>query len=337
MAGISQNKSEILKDSHGRQHTYLRISLTERCNLRCQYCMPEEGVVLRDRSEFMRTEEIVEMAKLFVELGVTKIRLTGGEPLIKKDIRNILMLLSQLPVELSLTTNAVLVDRHIQNFKDAGIKTLNVSLDTLNSEKFKFITRRDNDKKVISNIDLLLNEGFNVRVNAVLMRDFNENEIVDFIEWTKDKDVNVRFIEFMPFDGNQWDWSKTINFKEVLNIVENSYSAEDIIKLEDRPNLTSRDFRIDGYKGSFGIIASVTNPFCDTCNRIRLTADGKIKNCLFSGDEIDLLTPMRNGEDILPHIKKSVAAKKALRAGIENFENYKHVEDSNRSMITIGG
>ena len=185
--------------------------------------MPEEGVVLRDRSEFMRTEEMVEMAKTFVDLGVTKIRLTGGEPLIKKDIRNILLRISELPVELSLTTNAVLVDRHIDTFEEAGINTINVSLDTLDSEKFKFITRRDNFNKVMSNIDLLLERNFNVRINAVLMRDFNENEIIDFIEWTKNKKVDMRFIEFMPFDGNQWDWSKTINFKEVLNIVKSHY------------------------------------------------------------------------------------------------------------------
>lgn len=333
---MSQSLNKII-DSHGRAHTYLRISLTERCNLRCQYCMPEEGVELRDRSQFMSSEEVIEMAKTFVKLGVTKIRLTGGEPLIKKDIRNVLLQLSKLPVELSLTTNAVIVDRHIETLKEAGIKSLNVSLDTLDKAKFKEITRRDQFDKVMSNIDLLIKEGFKVKVNAVLMKDFNESEIIDFIDWTKNKNIAFRFIEFMPFDGNEWNWDKTVSYKAILDKIENHFGTENLEKVTDQLNDTSRNFRIKNYLGTFGIISSVTNPFCDSCNRIRLTADGKIKNCLFSYDEIDLLTAMRNGEDIVPNIFESISAKKALRSGIDDFEFFENKKDFNRSMITIGG
>lgn len=299
--------------------------------------MPEEGIELRDRSQFMRTEEIIEMAKIFVSLGVTKIRITGGEPLIKKDIRNILLQLKQLPVDLSITTNAVIVDRHIETLKEAGIKSINVSLDTLDKEKFKEITRRDQFDQVISNINLLLSEGFQVKVNAVLMKDFNENEIIDFVKWTSDKSVSFRFIEFMPFDGNEWNWDKTVSYKSILNQIRAHYGENELEKIEDQAHDTSRNFRIKGYRGSFGIISSVTNPFCDSCNRIRLTADGKIKNCLFSYDEIDLLTPMRNGEDIIPQIFESISAKKALRSGIDDFQLFENKKDFNRSMIAIGG
>ena len=195
---MSRNiNSSLLVDRFGRKHDYLRISLTERCNLRCFYCMPPEGIVLRDKAEFMTSEEVIHFAKVFVDLGVNKIRLTGGEPLIKKDISNIVGQLGQLPIKLSLTTNGILVDRFIEDFKKAGIKSLNVSLDTLIEERFNLITRRDSFTKVMSNIHLLLEEGFKLKINIVLMRGENEDEIIDFIEWTKNLDVDIRFIEFI--------------------------------------------------------------------------------------------------------------------------------------------
>ena len=198
----------ILTDTHGRKHNYLRISLSEKCNLRCTYCMPHDGIPLSPRANLMSADEIQSFAKVFVENGVDKIRLTGGEPLVRKDFSDILERLAKLPVKLSITTNALLTHRFIADFKKYGLKDINVSLDSLNAEKFKFITRRDQYKKAFTNIEQLIKEGFNVKINAVLMKNFNEDEIVEFIKLTKERDINVRFIEFMPFDGNAWNKDK---------------------------------------------------------------------------------------------------------------------------------
>jgi len=329
----------ILTDSFGRAHAYLRISLIERCNLRCSYCMPEEGVQLSPKSHLMTYEEIYDIAKIFVHHGVTKIRLTGGEPLIRKDIPIILEKLASLPVELSITTNAVAVDKFIDTLKENGVKSINVSLDSLEREKFKEITRRDQFEKVFSNIHLLVAKGFKVKVNVVLIKGFNDNEIVDFIQLTKDLPVSIRFIEFMPFDGNKWNVQKMVSYNEVMEYVNNSFSEKQIERLQDSPNDTSKNYKIEGYKGSFAIISSVTNPFCDTCNRLRLTANGQLKNCLFSSSESDLLTALRSGKSIDPIIKKAVEAKFKMRGGMDTLEKLKEpaLHSQNRSMITIGG
>lgn len=335
---MSENKN-ILQDSHGRNHSYLRISLIERCNLRCTYCMPEEGVQLSPKSHLMTYEEIYEIAKTFVKHGVTKIRLTGGEPLIRKDIPIILEKLATLPVELSITSNAIIIDNFIDVLKANKVNKINVSLDSLDREKFKHITRRDQFEKVYSNILLLVNEGFKVKVNAVLMKGFNDNEIIDFINFTKDLPISVRFIEFMPFDGNKWDMSKMVSYKEVMSYVNASFTEDQIERLQDAPNDTSKNYRIKGYQGSFAIISSVTNPFCDSCNRLRLTANGQLKNCLFSSTESDLLTTLRQGNSIEPIIQKAVQAKFKIRGGMDTLEKLQEpkLHNNNRSMITIGG
>ena len=289
-----QNK-KILQDSFGRQHTYLRISLTELCNLRCTYCMPAEGIQLSPRSHIMTYDEVFTIAKTFVNHGVTKIRLTGGEPLVRRDADVILKRLATLPVELSITSNAVIIDRFIDVLKECNIKNINVSLDSLDAEKFKEITRRNDFEKVYKNIMLLIDEGFNVKLNAVLINGFNDNEIIDFIEFTKALPISVRFIEFMPFDGNKWDKAKMVSYAQVMEYVNSNYDESKVIRMQDAPNDTSKNYKIEGYKGSFAIISSVTNPFCDSCNRIRLTANGRLKNCLFSSSESDLLTPLREG------------------------------------------
>ncbi len=330
--------SEILKDSFGREHNYLRISLTEKCNLRCTYCMPETGVVLSPKSSLMTTQEVIDLAALFVKNGVDKIRLTGGEPLLRKDFPEILQALSEMPVQLSLTTNAILVDRHIATFKNGNLKTINVSLDTLNSDKFDAITKRDHFDRAFQNIELLLEEGFNVKLNIVLLKGFNDNEIVDFVNYTKNKPVAVRFIEFMPFDGNSWDKSKLVSYQEILDKVRTHFTETELIQLPNEQNFTARNFRIDGYQGTFGIISTVTNPFCDSCNRIRLTANGKLKNCLFSNGETDLLTPYREGQPIESLIQQAIFKKKAVRSGMTSLEDFGNMENhDNRSMITIGG
>ena len=329
----------ILQDSHGRDHAYLRISLIERCNLRCTYCMPEDGVKLSPKSHLMTYEEIHEIAKTFVKHGVTKIRLTGGEPLIRKDIPIILEKLAKLPVELSITSNAVIIDKFIDILKTNGVNKINVSLDSLDKEKFKHITRRNEFERVYNNILLLVKEGFKVKVNAVLMKGFNEDEIIDFIHFTKDLPIVVRFIEFMPFDGNKWNMSKMVSYAEVMQYVNTSFSETQIERLQDAPNDTSKNYKIKGYKGTFAIISSVTNPFCDSCNRLRLTANGQLKNCLFSATESDLLTTLREGKQIEPIIQKAVQAKFKIRGGMDTIEKLQEpkLHTKNRSMITIGG
>ncbi|NJX14194.1 GTP 3',8-cyclase MoaA [Tamlana crocina] len=329
----------ILQDNFGRAHTYLRISLIERCNLRCTYCMPEEGVQLSPKSSLMTYEEIFSIAQTFVKHGVSKIRLTGGEPLIRKDIPVILEKLATLPVELSITTNAVIIDKFIDVLKSNGVNKINVSLDSLDEKKFKHITRRHEFKKVYNNILLLVKEGFIVKVNAVLMKGFNDNEIIDFINFTKDLPISVRFIEFMPFDGNKWDMSKMVSYAEVMEYVNASFPKDDIIRLKDAPNDTSKNYKIKGYRGSFAIISSVTNPFCDSCNRLRLTANGQLKNCLFSSSESDLLTPLRAGHSIEPVIQQAVQAKFKVRGGMDTLKKLQEpkLHNNNRSMITIGG
>ncbi|MGB7843698.1 MAG: GTP 3',8-cyclase MoaA [Salinimicrobium sp.] len=334
-----KNPNNILQDSHGREHTYLRISLVERCNLRCFYCMPAEGVQLTPKSHIMTYEEIYEIAKTFVNNGVTKIRLTGGEPLIRKDISSVLEKLASLPVELSMTTNAVIIHKFIDTLKLYGVNHINLSLDTLIKEKFKKITLRDHFDIVYSNILLLVKEGFNVKINAVLMRGVNDDEIIDFINLTKDLPISVRFIEFMPFDGNKWDMTKMISYKEVMSHVNTSFAEKDVERLQDAPNDTAKNYQIKGYKGSFAIISSVTNPFCDSCNRLRLTANGQLKNCLFSSGESDLLSTLREGKSIEPVIQKAVQSKFKVRGGMDTLDKLQEpkLHSQNRSMTTIGG
>ena len=331
--------STFLKDAFGRKHDYLRISITEHCNLRCTYCMPEEGILLTPKPKLMTADEIVSVAQTFVSLGVTKIRLTGGEPLIRKDAAEIMVRLGKLGVNLTITTNGILVPNFIETFKEAGIKSINISIDSLIKDKFNTITRRDYFDVVQKNINLLLNEKFNVKLNVVLIKAFNDNEILDFIAFTKNKNVQVRFIEFMPFSGNQWDKSKLVSYDEILDVIQSKYSISEIERLPDAPNDTAKNFKIDTHVGTFAIISSVTNPFCSTCNRIRLTADGKLKNCLFSNVETPLLETLRLGESILPLINQNIMSKMAVRAGMDDDLKFQNPElhSQNRTMIAIGG
>ena len=334
-----KKSTRTLQDTHGRSHTYLRISLTERCNLRCSYCMPVEGVALTPAAHLMTAEEIGCLAKKFVALGVTKIRLTGGEPLVRKDFNAILEQLAQLPVELTLTTNAVSVERHIAHLKACGVVKLNVSLDTLNAVKFKKITFRNYFERVYQNIMLLLDEGFVVKLNAVLMKGINDEEIIDFVNLTKDLPLQVRFIEFMPFDGNQWNTQKLVSYQTIMDKLTHHFGEQEIVRLQDAPHDTAKHYSIKNHKGQFAIISTVTNPFCESCNRLRLTANGFLKNCLFSNQETDLLSPLREGKNIQPLIEKTVQQKKAIRAGMETQEAFEDPDKhgQNRSMITIGG
>ncbi len=329
----------ILTDTFGRNHNYLRISLIEKCNLRCTYCMPADGIALSPKASLMTAEEIFAIAQIFVNNGVDKIRLTGGEPLLRKDFPEIVTQLSQLNTEISITTNGILIDKHIGVLKQYDIKKINLSLDTLVPAKFQTITLRNQFEKVLDNLHLLLNHDFKIKVNVVLIKGFNDDEIIDFIKLTQFLPVSIRFIEFMPFAGNDWDRSKMLSQQEILEQLPLHFPASVIEKLVDEKNFTAREFKIKNYLGSFGIISSITNPFCDGCNRIRLTANGRIKNCLFSNSETDLLTPFRNGEPLEDVIAFAIQNKMKVRAGMETIDavNNPVLNQDNRSMIAIGG
>jgi GTP 3',8-cyclase len=323
-------------DSYNRVHNYLRISLTDNCNLRCFYCMPEEEYVFTPASRLMQTNEIVTLARLFITQGVNKIRLTGGEPLVRKDAADIILSLSELPVNLTLTTNGTRLHEFVDVLEQANVRSLNISLDTLQADKFCLVTRRDQFKTVFNNIQLLISRGFHVKVNVVVMKGFNDNEINDFIEWTRDTPVHVRFIEFMPFSGNRWTSNKVFTWQEVLRVVEEKYS---FIPLAHEKNETAKKYIVPGHTGTFAVISTMSANFCGDCNRIRLTADGKMKNCLFSKEETDLLTALRNNEDLLPLIGQSIRAK-AKELGGQFTPDFEHIQPEtihNRSMITIGG
>ena len=323
-------------DSYNRVHNYLRISLTDNCNFRCFYCMPEEEYDFTPVSRLMQAHEIEALAKIFVSLGVNKIRLTGGEPLVRKDAADIIMALSQLPVKLTITTNGTRLHEYVDVLEKAGIRSLNISLDTLQAEKFQFITRRDQFKTVYDNIQLLINKNFHVKVNVVVMKGLNDNEINDFIEWTKDTPVHVRFIEFMPFSGNRWTSNKVFTLHQMLEVIE---AKNTVIRLQDEKHDTAKKYTVPGHAGTFAVISTMSENFCGDCNRMRLTADGKMKNCLFSKEETDLLTALRKGEDVVPLIHQSIHSK-AKELGGQFTADFEHIQtDSihNRSMITIGG
>ncbi|NGP75037.1 GTP 3',8-cyclase MoaA [Balneolaceae bacterium YR4-1] len=321
-------------DSFGREHTYLRISLTDRCNLRCFYCMPEEGIELTDKENVMTLEEIVAISKTFTKLGVDTIRLTGGEPLIRNNFEFLARELAKLGVTLKLTTNGIVLNKHFELFQEIGLKRINISLDTLDKAKSVFIAKRDYFDRIMDNIKQAIAYDFDIKLNIVLIKGVNDMEINDFIALTEDQNIGVKFIEFMPFKGNEWDWDKGISKEEILKTVRSKYS--EIEKLEDPEHSTSANYKVKGFKGSFGIVSTITNPFCAGCNRIRLTADGNMKNCLFATAETDLLTPFRNGEAIDEIILDAIKDKKFSRDGMDVEMKKEHYEQ-NRSMTSIGG
>lgn len=332
-------ENRILVDSFERKHNYLRISLTENCNLRCNYCMPEETLQLSPKSHLMQADEVFGITQAFVAMGVDKIRLTGGEPLVRKDFSAILKMLATLEVNISLTTNAVLLDRFFDVLEKYKVKNLNISLDSLNKEKNQKITKRNHLEKTQENIQLALEKGFKVKLNCVLIKGTNEDEIIDFIRLGEKQELAIRFIEFMPFQGNQWDRSKIVSQKEILEKAEYYFGKSKILLEKSTANDTSRNYRIKDYLGTFGIISSVTNPFCDSCNRLRLTANGQMKNCLFSTEEEDILGQYRKGKDIKDIVRKHLLLKKEVRNGMNSLSdlNDTNKHDKNRSMIRIGG
>ncbi len=326
----------MLVDKHHRIHNYLRISLTDACNFRCFYCMPNEEVEVTPMGKLMSKDEIYEFAKIFVSLGVNKIRLTGGEPLVRKDIADIIEKLATLPVKLTITTNGVLLHKYIDVLKKGNIQSVNVSLDTLNPSKFLALTKRDQFQQVKDNIDLLLQNDFSVKVNVVVLKGINETEINQFVAWTRQEALHVRFIEFMPFAANQWMSEKVYTYEQILQTISTDF---EYVKIKDELNDTTKKYKVLNHEGTFAIISTMTAPFCNTCNRLRLTADGKMKNCLFSKSETDLLSLMRKGEDITAAIKENILMKEKALGGqlLSDFSLIETSQLENRSMIAIGG
>lgn len=327
----------MLKDSFGRIHDYLRISVTDKCNFSCAYCIPIKDCHFLPNDKIMTADEIFEISKIFNSLGVKKIRLTGGEPLLRNDIVSIIQKIKTLPIhELAITTNGYFLDRYIDDLKKLGVYSINVSLDTLNSIKFQNITQKDAFNKVYSNIQMLLENNYHPKINVVLVKDMNDDEIIQFINITQDLPVHIRFIEYMPFESNRWNFEKVVTLDELLNVLKKE--KPELEKLSDAPNSTAKSYRIKGYKGTFAIISTVSHPFCNTCNRIRLTADGKLRNCLFAQTETDLLTPLRKGEDIRPLIFNNINSKFWKRGGLPDFHSSELNDKlSKRKMIEIGG
>ncbi|XP_047413379.1 molybdenum cofactor biosynthesis protein 1 isoform X1 [Sciurus carolinensis] len=326
--------SAFLTDSFGRQHNYLRISLTEKCNLRCQYCMPEEGVPLTPKADLLTTEEILTLARLFVKEGVDKIRLTGGEPLIRPDVVDIVAQLHRLEglQTIGITTNGINLVRLLPPLQKAGLTAINISLDTLVPAKFEFIVRRKGFHKVMEGIHKAIELGYNpVKVNCVVMRGLNEDELLDFVTLTQGLPLDVRFIEYMPFDGNKWNFKKMVSYKEMLDTIRQQWP--ELEKLPEEESSTAKAFKVPSFLGRISFITSMSEHFCGTCNRLRITADGNLKVCLFGNSEVSLRDHLRAGaseEELLRIIGAAVGRKKPRHAGMFNISQMK-----NRPMILI--
>ncbi|XP_069708650.1 molybdenum cofactor biosynthesis protein 1 isoform X2 [Phaenicophaeus curvirostris] len=326
--------SAFLTDSFGRQHNYLRISLTEKCNLRCQYCMPEEGVQLTPKSELLTAQEIISLARLFVKEGVEKIRLTGGEPLIRPDVVDIVGQLYKLEglKTIAITTNGINLTRLLPRLKEAGLNAINISLDTLVPAKFEFIVRRKGFHKVMEGIHKATELGYcPVKVNCVVMRGFNEDELLAFVDFTKDLPLDVRFIEYMPFDGNKWNFKKMVSYKEMLDTIKQRWP--ELEKLPCEASSTAKSYKVPHFQGQISFITSMSEHFCGSCNRLRITADGNLKVCLFGNSEVSLRDHLRSGaseEELVQIIGAAVGRKKKQHAGMFNISQMK-----NRPMILI--
>jgi cyclic pyranopterin phosphate synthase len=287
----------MLLDPYKRKINYLRISVTDRCNLRCRYCMPEEGISLISHQEILTYEEILRIVRIFAKEGISKVRLTGGEPLIRKGIVDFIFRLSNIPQikDLSLTTNGILLKEFAQNLKQAGLKRINISLDSLKRDRFFQITRRDDFGRVWGGIEQALTVGLSpVKINMVAIQGLNDDEIESFAHLTLELPLTIRFIEYMP-SGNGEEWKES----DILTIPQIKTRLEKVGKLisipSDRWDGPAKRFRFEGAFGEIGLIGPVSSHFCGDCNRLRLTPDGKIRTCLFSDDEIDVKEIIRKG------------------------------------------
>jgi cyclic pyranopterin phosphate synthase len=326
-----------LVDTHGRVVRDLRISVTDRCNLRCVYCMPAEGMPWLAKSDLLTYEEITRFARVCIALGVNGVRLTGGEPTVRADLPVLVRMLGELApgLDLSLTTNGLKLDAMSDDLRAAGLRRINVSLDTLDAERFHQIARRDRLPEVLRGLDAARRAGFSpIKVNAVLMRGFNDDEIVPLARWARDQGFELRYIEWMPLDfGHTWDRSKLVPADEIVARIGETFPLDPAPN--DDPSAPARRFLYRDGQGSVGVIASVTKPFCGHCDRIRITADGQIRTCLFSLKEYDFRSAMRGGAD-------DAAIADMLRAAVLRKEpghliNSPYFRQPERGMSAIGG
>lgn len=304
-----------LVDSFGRAHDNLRISVTDRCNIRCFYCMPESGVDFVEREEILSFEEIERFVRVAVRLGITKLRVTGGEPLVRKDLPVLIRKLAAIPgiQDLALTTNAVLLAETAKPLYEAGLRRINVHLDTLDRERFRQITRRDDLDKVLAGIETCLSVGYGpVKLNAVAVKGLTEPDIVPVARYCRERGIEPRFIEFMPLDAqNLWDRARVLTADDIIQVLSRDISP--LIEIPDRdPRAPATEYRYADGSGCVGFIASVTRPFCMNCNRLRLTSDGKLRYCLFAIEEADVKALLRSGasdDDIAALIRSNVKEK----------------------------
>jgi cyclic pyranopterin phosphate synthase len=328
---------EPLFDGHGRRIGDLRVSVTDRCNFRCQYCMPAEGLPWLERSEILTFEEIERLVGLFVSMGVRDVRLTGGEPLVRRDFPRLVSMLTKLDGlnDLSVTTNGYLLERDAAALVEAGLDRVNVSIDSLQRDKFFEMTRRDALPQVLRGLDALAQhpEVHPIKVNAVAMRGFTEDEALRFAEFARSTAFQVRFIEFMPLDADHaWSPDSVLTGDELRSLIHAVHPLEELPR---EPSATARVFRFTDGRGEIGFINPVSEPFCADCNRVRLTAEGKLRTCLFSLHETDLRTPLRSGasdEEIETIIRDSV-----WRKELKHHVGEKGFRQPARSMSAIGG
>lgn len=343
--GIDPAALPPLQDRYGRTFDYIRIAVTDKCNLRCTYCMPEEGVDFQEKSKILTADEILHVIRALARIGIKKVRFTGGEPTIRKDITTLIAGAASTPgiKSVHMTTNGMLLHRYARALKDAGLHGINISLDTMDADRFVRITRRKGVDKVLENIHLALQVGFpSVKVNTVVMRGFNEDELLDFCELTRDHPVTVRFIEFMPFDAHQI-WETGEHFASAACMIETIKARYPGIEDASGTRTEHHIFKVPGYKGKIAIIPAFTRSLCGNCSRIRLTAEGNIRNCLYSDEEYAIRDMMRAGggdEQIIAMFRQAFADK-----AIDGFEAKKRssetridVHDIGRvSMTQIGG
>jgi cyclic pyranopterin phosphate synthase len=326
-----------LVDSFGRRHNNLRVSVTDRCNLRCTYCMPED-VTFLDRSELLSFEEIARFVAVGAGLGVTKVRLTGGEPLMRKDLHKLVRMIVPVPgiADVGLTTNGLLLAGQAEELFAAGLRRLNVSLDTLDPGRFRELSRRDGLDRVLAGLDAAKRAGFGpIKVNAVAIRGFAERDVVPLARYCRANGFEVRFIEYMPIGAEAWERDKVFPAADILGLIARDVGG--LIPIKSDPAAPAVDYEYSDGGGRVGVIASVTRPFCSDCNRLRLTADGKVRNCLFALDETDAKALLRSGDpaadrDLAELIRRSVWAK---WAGHE-FNTAAFVKPD-RTMHAIGG
>ena len=326
-----------LRDKFGRKISYLRLAITDRCNLRCQYCMPALGIDIVDRKELLSYKEMYRITRVLSELGVNKVRLTGGEPFVRKDFINFLESLSfnDKLDEINITTNGALISNHIDKLEELKIKSINLSIDSLQREKFAQITRRDVFENVYDTFEKLEKSNLNLKLNIVVQSGFNTDEIIDFVELSKNKNIAVRFIEEMPFNGKgQRDMKEEWNYNKIIKHIRNHYP--EIETLISEKSSTSKNFKIPNYKGNFGIIPAFTRTICNDCNRIRITATGMFKNCLLDGGVFNVRDFIRNGasDEELKQLFISTVHHKPENGFIAEASRGNDVSES---MSTIGG